>query len=202
MPRPVRCLLSDGAKLKLILTILLLVSCGIAKNLQVFAILFVIFLTEFILLKNKKIFIHRFVWFLPFLLIIYGFPLWAIKGEIVVPGIRPALLGGISYEGLYKSLILGTRALLATAFSLIFIASTGSLELAHTLDWLTHRKLKLGETTLIALNFIRLIKDEAKRHKSRTLKGSATILKQAIKRSQAFAESLPPIVRRAGNAKH
>jgi len=138
-------------RVKLIFTLLGLISCGFARNFITFTLLSIPIIVGFTLLMNKKDFIHRFVLFLPLIIVSSGFQILFTPGKIVTQG--------ITYEGLHNGLLLGARVGLAIWYSLIFTVSTTPIKIANSLDWLTMGRLELGKTVLIALRFVELVKD-------------------------------------------
>ncbi|MDI6840340.1 MAG: energy-coupling factor transporter transmembrane component T [bacterium] len=168
-------------RIKLIFILLGLIGCVIAKKLAEFVILAIPILVGFTLLRNKRELILRAVVFIPLIIVTCGLQLLFTPGRIITKG--------MTYEGLYNGIILGIRVSLAVGYSLIFISSTSAIEIAKSLDWITKRKLKLGEIVLITLQFIKLIKDGSLRYKS-----PVSILNYAIERTKNFTNSL--------NAKH
>lgn len=137
-------------KAKLVITIILLISCGLAYNVPSLVILLIPFLVGFVLLREKKIFIRRFILFLWFVVSAALFQLFT-PGRIVAYG--------ITYEGISRGLLLASKLCLAIGYSLIFTLSTPKEELAHALDWLTLNKFGLGKSLLISLKFIEFIRD-------------------------------------------
>lgn len=137
-------------RVRLVITITLLISCGLAYNILLLGILLIPFLVGFILLADKKIFIRRFALVLWFVVSVALFQLFT-PGRIVAYG--------ITYEGISRGLFLASKLSLAIGYSLIFTLSTPKEELAHALDWLTMNKLELGKSLLISLKFIEFIRD-------------------------------------------
>ncbi len=150
-----------SSKVKLLTTILLLLSCGLAKNPLIIIVLFIPFILGIVLLPDKKIFIKRISLFLPFVLATFVFQLFT-PGRIIFKG--------ITYEGLYQGSILGTKLLLAIGYSLIFTLSTPPAKIGEALDWITLNKLGLGKTLMVATKFIDLIKKSPKKSPFSTLK--------------------------------
>ena len=150
------------SKLKLLLTLSILVVCGITYSLQICKILLIILALTIALLPHKIAFIRRLILFLPFIIATFALPLFFTPGRIIAYR--------ITHEGLHKGTILGAKVLLSIGYSLIFILSTPPIEVAKSLDWITLHKLRLGETLLIALKFADLVKTGHKDSIASTLK--------------------------------
>lgn len=173
MRNPLVCL---DSRLKLVITLVFLISCGLAQHIVMYGILFGFLGIGFALLPKKRRLISRFTLFLPFVFATFAFQLFFTPGEIFFTISHHA----ITYEGLYKGLVLGSRVLLAIGYSLIFVLSTSPFEIAKSLDWLTGNKLKLGDSLLVALKFADLVKNSPK-------SSVISTLKYAIEKSKDFA---------------
>lgn len=175
-------LVCSDARLKLVITLVLLVICalvpfpiigtGLVSHISVCSILLIFLFVGILLLPNKKEFVRRLTFFLPFILVTFGLPLFFTPGKIITHG--------ITYEGLHKGSVLGIKVFLAIGYSLFFVLSTPPVEIAKSLDWITMNRLKLGETLLVALKFAELVKNG---HKN---KSWVATLRYAIEKSKEF----------------
>lgn len=157
-------------RIKLILTLLFLVIVGLARDPLILILLSFPLIIGISLLPDKRNLIRQYIQFLPFIVLTFCIRAWFTPGKLIGCG--------MTYPGLYTGIILGTKILFAVGYSLCFINSTNSFELVKSIDWITMNRLKLGEITLVALNFVELIKEGVS-----SKRPIGSILKYAIKES-------------------
>jgi energy-coupling factor transporter transmembrane protein EcfT len=71
------------------------------------------------------------------------------------------IIYNITQEGVQKGALLGLKLFMAMGYSLAFILSTPIREVAESLDWITFKRLRLGDTLSLSLKFIDYIRENS-----------------------------------------
>ena len=168
-----RCGGNLATRIKLIVTLIVIVSCAVISSAPFLIVLSGLLLIRIAFLTNKKDYIVRLLLFLPFIFTAFALPVFFTPGKILVLG--------VTYEGLYKGMILGLKIFLGIGYSLIFVFSVPLNEIAKSLDWLTFRRLRLGEIIIVSHKFVELVK-------SSPYKSTISTLRYAVEKSSEFLE--------------